>query len=662
LESCKNDYKGVRLAVDRRKKALAQLESENGIKRNDGTYIELRCIVTNYPHKEEYRNEICTKSEVEKHVDQGGGFNIRLLNYPCNDSTLIKWSEIDTVQFYVKYYRGDPRPQISLSERRQEFLYCDELTDKLKVVQDDVIQTLELALAFEKRKTKILTKQLHQAVKSVEDSKIEQEQYEQSDTIQDVGLAIEEELADNRLQNFAYETNVLYEDAWHEHYKDFQPNTRLLSELVADRIFDSIKEQFPLHFLVLKSLIFPKYTHQPAHRVKQGYKDKKKALVNHFCALVRVRNPSYLVHWAMVGTLAMWGKGMQLKLYRNPVLKAFSVGLVTTFEYLDKIYEDTCEVRVAHMQRQPYGYHGSDNYQQWHPLSIQRDNTAGIFHNGMVFNLIKAHEYNKPKGTIYLDPAGKKWEVLSSEMPDYWTCVVTLKICAGQEVVTEQDESTLEYERSTMMVKMPQIGWDIESLPNVTPHPSITYLDQEIPSSIRMNVPSNISDCHLLLKQGYNNNGSSNENNVPLSPRKYVSLIRVQRRLQEIFRYCKRSKNLTSEPINGIRDASARDDLDSMFASLNRILNRTPSIRDNVLSFQKDCLREWNQAYDAVDEFIWLPICPREEMATDQALLAMVHIFEELGMIVKKDNGEYTLGVSTPHRMIFQYGDHKEVC
>jgi len=79
------------------------------------------------------------------------------------------------------------------------------------------------------------------------------------------------------------------------------------------------------------------------------------------------------------------------------------------------------------------------NYQQWHPLSIQRDNTAGIFHNGMVFNLIKAHEYNKPKGTIYLDPAGKKWEVLSSEMPDYWTCVVTLKICAGQEVVTEQD-------------------------------------------------------------------------------------------------------------------------------------------------------------------------------------------------------------------------------
>lgn len=94
-----------------------------------------------------------------------------------------------------------------------------------------------------------------------------------------------------------------------------------------------------------------------------------------------------------------------------------------------------------------------------------------------------------------------------------------------------------------------------------------------------------------------------------------------------------------------------------MFVSLNHMLKRTPSIRNNVLSFQKDCLREWNQAHDEVDKFIWLPICPREEMATDQALLAMVHIFEELGIIVKKDNGEYALGYSTPHRMIFQYGD-----
>ena len=73
---------------------------------------------------------------------------IRLLDYPCNDSTLIKWSEVNTVQLYVESYRGDPRPQISLSKRSHDYLYCDELKDKLNIVQDDVIQMLELKLEF----------------------------------------------------------------------------------------------------------------------------------------------------------------------------------------------------------------------------------------------------------------------------------------------------------------------------------------------------------------------------------------------------------------------------------------------------------------------------------------------------------------------------------
>ena len=659
IESCSKEYKDVTSALQRKKKANEQLESQNGIKRNGATYIELKCIVVNYPHKDEYRDEIYTVSEVERHVDQFGGFNIRLLDYPCNDSMLIKWSEVNTVQLYVESYRGDPRPQISLSKRSHDYLYCDELTDKLNIVQDDVIQMLELKLEFEKHKTTILNTKLSKATKKLNAISMtvdEQHEQTQQNHLQEYQTALEDELADTRIQNFALETDRLYEDAWHGHYKNFQPNTRLLSESVADRIFNLIREQFPLHFLVLQSLIFPKRAHQPARRVTQGYKDKKKALSNHFCSLVRVRNPSYLIHWAMVGTLAMWGKGMQLKLYRNPVLKAFSAGIVTTFKYLDKIYDDTRQVRVAVMQSKQYVSHASDNYQQWHPFSLQRDNTAGLMHNGMVFNLVMAREYLKPKGTIYLDPGGKKWEVLSSEMPDYWTCVVTLRICAGQEVVTEQDERTLGYERSTMDVQMPQMGWNIESLPNVTPRPSITYINQEIPSSIRMNVPSNVSDCHLLTRQGYEITEETTDIET-LSPRKYVSLIRAQRRLQEILQYCQQTAKLVTEPVNGLSDTLAGDVLDTIFASLNTILKRTPSIRNNVYSFQKDNLKEWNQAYVAVDKFIWLPICPREEMATDQALLAMVHIFEELGMIVKQDNGEYALGDTTPQRMIFQYGD-----
>lgn len=115
--------------------------------------------------------------------------------------------------------------------------------------------------------------------------------------------------------------------------------------------------------------------------------------------------------------------------------------------------------------------------------------------------------------------------------------MVALKICNGQEEIEqmEEDECALGYAGSAMMVELPQIGWNIESLPNIAPSLPIAYLDQEIPSSMRMNVPSNVSDCHLLLKQGCNTNGSSNENNVPLSPSKHASLLRSQRRLKEIL-------------------------------------------------------------------------------------------------------------------------------
>ena len=54
IDSCSKEYKDVTSALQRKKKAYEQLESQNGIKRNGATYIELKCIVVNYPHKDEY--------------------------------------------------------------------------------------------------------------------------------------------------------------------------------------------------------------------------------------------------------------------------------------------------------------------------------------------------------------------------------------------------------------------------------------------------------------------------------------------------------------------------------------------------------------------------------------------------------------------------------
>ena len=53
-------------------------------------------------------------------------------------------------------------------------------------------------------------------------------------------------------------------------------------------------------------------------------------------------------------------------------------------------------------------------------------------------------------------------------------------------------------------------------------------------------------------------------------------------------------------------------------------------------------LSDWTQSYHAVDRWIWPAITPREEMLTGKAVLAMITIFEELGMIEPTNNRIYT--------------------
>ena len=102
----------------------------------------------------------------------------------------------------------------------------------------------------------------------------------------------------------------------------------------------------------------------------------------------------------MVGTMAMYHKGMNMKCYRNPVLKAFSADLVATFKHMDQIYEATSEIRMEFFGQQLIGHHSSDNYQEYHVCVVQSEGKSGIMHTGMVYNYVCAREYYKPPGTI----------------------------------------------------------------------------------------------------------------------------------------------------------------------------------------------------------------------------------------------------------------------
>jgi len=125
-------------------------------------------------------------------------------------------------------------------------------------------------------------------------------------------------------------TDQHYGNAWWMHYCGFQPNNRLLPEGVGDKIYAFIEKYFASHYIVICSLIIPNGAHEPAHRTTKGYKMKQCSLANQFCALIRTWNPAYLMHWAMVGMMVMYHKGLNIKCYHNPLLKAFcSIAWIT---------------------------------------------------------------------------------------------------------------------------------------------------------------------------------------------------------------------------------------------------------------------------------------------------------------------------------------------
>ena len=461
----------------------------------------------------------------------------------------------------------------------------------------------------------------------------------EEEQLADFQLALDNELEHNNLNNFAVATDLRYKEAFYVAYSTFQKRGCLLSEDVTGKIMSDLVKYFPLHFQAFKSLIFTQRNLRPSNQDKPLYLRKCKSLVNHVCAMVRIRNPKRLTHWATVATMAMWKRGMAQRVGRNPVMKAFSIGPRFAFSMLDKIYSDTELDRRQLLALQQICSHSSDNYNQYHAHSIQVTNKAGIMHLGMVFNAVRCKEWNKPIGTIYQDKDGKLWVVESSRLSSDFVCSVRLK--------EKRMDGNQQQSWATQKVKMPCIGWTIKYLPGVpVRHPPITYINQQIPPAVTMVLPAELLPRQVIMQ---NRDWSSLRDTAwrNMNPREYVKWVGGSRRLNKMLYYVKS---------RGTVDQKIGDD-EKMVSVLQTILEENKQIHRNVRNFQKDMNKKFNETYDAQDKFIWPPVSPREEMKNEQALLAMVNIFDELGMIDKIDDGKYAISETAAQRWIFQGGD-----
>ena len=133
----------------RRDEVVAHLNEHHSVERNNYIYIELVCSVKAYGE----RDELMAGQNLEWHLGRGNsGMLVDLNEFPSDKSLQIKPAELPSIQFWVEHYRGDLRPQVQLKRKRILHQLCDQLVNILDEVKDDPLQTLELALEFEKKK------------------------------------------------------------------------------------------------------------------------------------------------------------------------------------------------------------------------------------------------------------------------------------------------------------------------------------------------------------------------------------------------------------------------------------------------------------------------------------------------------------------------------
>jgi hypothetical protein len=346
--------------------------------------------------------------------------------------------------------------------------------------------------------------------------------------------SLQDEMTDHRLPRFAEYVDSCYRDAWVQHYSNFQANTPLLNINALLEFYVSIETLFPLHFLSLSSILWSKRSHEPARAQSQHITNKKNILVHYFFCLVREQDTHHLIHWAMVSTIALHYRGIDSTSYRNSMGRSFTADLPSSLDRLEEIYEATAPKRAAVLASQRFVTNVLDNYNRHSRFTTQRCGSSGLFHNGIVTSAIRVHEFNKPRGTILVNTSGETWRVVSSALSSNF---------AVNTVFAEQvhmNNQSHEYSATGVFlsIELPSNSWKVSQFPSGgSERVEINYFSQQIPSSLRMLVPQNVTDKEFIMgsRLWMVNYFTDNGPRRTLAVREYYNLVTVAQNMSEII-------------------------------------------------------------------------------------------------------------------------------
>ena len=99
------------------------------------------CVLKHYPRRFEYVSDAISISELKELVlNKNGGISLEFPDHPSQRPTLLRWTEVNSVQLFVENFRGDIRPQVDLRERNRTGLYYNELRENFYSVKDDPLR------------------------------------------------------------------------------------------------------------------------------------------------------------------------------------------------------------------------------------------------------------------------------------------------------------------------------------------------------------------------------------------------------------------------------------------------------------------------------------------------------------------------------------------
>ncbi len=631
----------------RKQNAHDEIKNNHGIDRNQKVYFELRCAIQSYPHRDDFVNNTMGSKDIHRLFRQNEGVYFSLLDYH-NEVVHIRWNELPFIQIWQPYFRNDHRPPITIKCDRGSENYVRELITNFNTFKDDNQRMCELLLVHEQKKNNSLTSTIRQMQTLHNATSLQWQQFN-SDAI---ATSFRDEMNDHRLPTFVAFVDQCYRNGWEQHYTNFNPNTPLLDSATLLHFHQMIETNFPTHFTSLKSIIYAKRANEPARAKTQYNLDKRHILVHYFFCLLREQNRHHLIHWAIVSTIALHYRGADANTYRNSHGRAFTIDLPLALDKLDEIFTSTTERRMTVLANQRFVNHVLDNYNRFQRFSTQRYAKSGVFHNAIVHSAIRVNEFNKPQGTILVNTSGESWKVVSSSLSSNFAVntVVAEKVNKDDGHAFDRGEPTGVY----CSIRLPSNSWRVVLMPGVSERVDITYFMQAIPSSLRMKVPQTLSDKEFIMgdRTWMAKHFAPSGPYRTLGVREYTELVHVANSMHDILAAVEHRIMLDMTG-SGYH---AYIDVKKCKAMVDLLGNEYKTIHTSIREFQRNCLEFFNESYYSVGEYIWMPLCAKDEMCKAELYLAAIEVFERL-RFMDTTGDESTILDGCAWRRIFQYGD-----